>query len=731
MSPSAHRLIPALGVVLAVALLGFGAVGVATAQGDDARLPKTFTLAARHAGDQATYEGWSSYAVPAGTYESRWNESVTWGLEQPFLMDDGTWRAVHERRTSSDRTLDVTVQGSELSVAEFSSSFVETATGAVIGHKGLAGISGSAGWSLGALSESHTASSILVQTDWHVDECALETRLVAGVSLAAPVDLPASCGILDGPLSYTASAVRVDGLQAIRFEALQSGTDGSTFRSLYEFAAGVPEPLREEWSRSGPGDESAVGRRLVGFEAGSGAWATGIALPPARPLPPIVLAPHEPWGPSDLGVQHPFPASQAWAAARDDLTFTKFRDYLAAHPAARAVSGDYEELHDGNRTSRIWSFDIIEPGQEEQRFWLTATRTSGPAGAVGTDLLGLPVSAPVERDEHEFSGFEVHSEGFPDGEWPDQVPTVASVMQRWQALTGSPEPANSWSFSSDGVEAGSALIRFPPTSVLAQVQGETRTATATFLHLRADLDGSIAALVEEQRVESQSRAGLQDDVPAGIQPGDRLQGSRPTMVLSSIGWAAPSTPAASGAAAISLLAGLLYWLWPALKGAPIGLFSRIEAPRLLEHPVRRGLVDAVEANPGIHYQALLRLVGGGKGATEHHLRKLVDAGLLVRHQGPGYTCFFPPRTDHRVAAAVGLLKSGGARRVLAAVQQHPGVSSVQLAAMTGLDASTVSHHVARLAGAGLLEASKVGRTLSIRPTGIAGAALDAAAGAAA
>jgi predicted transcriptional regulator len=124
-------------------------------------------------------------------------------------------------------------------------------------------------------------------------------------------------------------------------------------------------------------------------------------------------------------------------------------------------------------------------------------------------------------------------------------------------------------------------------------------------------------------------------------------------------------------------------------------------------------------------------VGGGKGAVEHHLRKLVDAGLVVRHQGPGYTCFFPPRTDHRVAAVAGVLKSASARRVLAAVQARPGLSSAELAAATGLDASTVSHHVHRLAAAGLLEPTKAGRTLSIRPTGLATQALGSVAGAAA
>ena len=57
-SPFIRRFIPAVGVALVVALLGFGAIGMASAESAaDDELPAAFRLAERHAGDKGVYRG--------------------------------------------------------------------------------------------------------------------------------------------------------------------------------------------------------------------------------------------------------------------------------------------------------------------------------------------------------------------------------------------------------------------------------------------------------------------------------------------------------------------------------------------------------------------------------------------------------------------------------------------------------------------------------------------------
>ena len=720
------RLVPAAGVALAVALLGFGAIGMATASSDpgDKGLPATFRLAERHAGDRGVLRTiWDE--GNGQTSEAR--ASFLWLEEQAFLDGrDGTWRAAHGRLVDFEHDSDLTAGGMSFEVDSWWMTWHATATHAVVGHTGAIGAAVGTSVSFGAaglpVTQRQSYMSAYQGTYWtDTDDCSLQVRLASGVRLDEPITFPESCAAEGQPTPvYLARPSEVDGIPTVRFEwAFEQ--DVAVHREAEEYAHGIPEPLLVE-SVSSIGDQVTYryATILEGFEAGTGAWDTSIRLPAPLTLPPVELAPREPWGPSEAGVQHPFPASQAWARARDDPTFAEFRDYLARNPDAVAAYSEYQQERDGNRTHRTWDFTLWPDAQgPDGGFFLQVTQTVGPAGAAVTDLLGLPAKAPQETTEYAVWGGD-RSFG-PPLELALELPTVSSTMRRWQAHTGSTEPANAWGVEPRLASAGLVGFQMPAMQVSDYVTGTERTGNGTFVHLQVDANGAAYALVQVESSLWRQVGGSPPPqaVQADAQPD--LEASR--VVLAGMAWTPPSTPAASGAAAVSLLAGLLYWLWPAIKGGAVGLFSRIESPRLLDHPLRRAIVDVVEAQPGIHYQAVLRTVGGGKGAVEHHLRKLVDGGLIKRHQGPGYTCFFPVGTDHRVAAAAGLLKAEGARRVLAAAQKRPGLTSADLAAATGLDPSTVSHHVHRLAGAGLLRTTRAGRTLAIEPTGLAGPAM--------
>jgi DNA-binding transcriptional ArsR family regulator len=301
--------------------------------------------------------------------------------------------------------------------------------------------------------------------------------------------------------------------------------------------------------------------------------------------------------------------------------------------------------------------------------------------------------------------------------FPDRLPTVASALAIWKAFTEDPHEGNAWGLSLDGpngtlaVEAGWTGLALPARPI---TDGSTQRANATFNNVGIDGHGVVLYRTDIVAVSQRSQ-GLTGSTWLRSSSGGN------TTALAGV-FAFPGLPAAAGLSAMSVLLAAAYYLWPLAKSGSLGLFSRVRESDLLENPVRRRLMSLVEAQPGIHYQALVRGSGAGKGATEHHLRKLTGAGLIVRRAGAGFTCYFPTGSDPALAAAAPALKSDGARRILQAIRRAPGLSASAVALGTGLDPATVTHHVQRLRSAGLVDADRVGRSLALRPTALGQAA---------
>lgn len=711
-----QRLLPATGVALAVAILGFGVIGLAVADGGEEGFPTSFRLAERHGGDKGVYQIVDEHLGEGGE-RREYDDRFFWSEEQPFMDGrDGTWQAVHARRTDSGLPwgYQESPEGSYVPVPVWWVDWVESATGRTVGVSSLLGLTTtSLGPLLGDLnpvSSAERTMALNAGTHWQDDEgCDLETLLRAGVRLDAPIRLPESCTEPgEDPSVYTASPGEVDGMATVKFEETYVG-DGWSSEGATHYVASLPEPVREEWTYSEQGvllwHYTAT---LTGFEHGAGPWVAGIELPPPVDLPPIEVAPRDPWGPSEAGVEHPYPASQAWAEARDDPTFTGFRDYLAAHPGAMAARGDYHEEREGNQTHRSWMFIIhADATSGDGKFMLFATQTTGPAGAAAADLLGLPLQTGVPTTTSDHTGTEWTDQGEP-GPLPTSMPTLASVMARWQAQTGSTAAANGWSFDVDQVTAGQAGVDMPTPRAQDLVMGGQRQGRASFLQLAVAHDGTPWALVQEERSASNSNVGLTGAPPGKVPPPSPQATAWAGMV-----WTLPSGPVASGTVAVSLLAGLIYWLWPFVKSGAVGLFSRIQGPKVLQNPRRARILDAIAAEPGIHFSELLRRTGVGNGSLHHHLKVLRDAGRVEARAAQGYTCYFPAGAPQAVVLGAAAAKADGAQRILGHVRAHPGRSVKEVAMECGLHPSTVTYHVQRLCEAGLVDALRDGREVRL------------------
>ena len=220
--------------------------------------------------------------------------------------------------------------------------------------------------------------------------------------------------------------------------------------------------------------------------------------------------------------------------------------------------------------------------------------------------------------------------------------------------------------------------------------------------------------------------------PRSAGSGDQAVQDPPVATALSLGtglWKFPTSQGAlAGAGLLALLAATAYYTWPFMKAGAAGLFSRVHDPEvLLQHPVRAGMRDLIEAEPGIHVRALRERLGLGRGAADHHLRKLEGLGLVQRIQDGGYACLFlRGQQDRRMMHAAPVLKAQGARHLLDAVAAAPGRTGADVSRATGLAAGTVTYHMKRLERVGLLDVERAGREVRMSVTDVGRRILDGA-----
>jgi DNA-binding transcriptional ArsR family regulator len=306
---------------------------------------------------------------------------------------------------------------------------------------------------------------------------------------------------------------------------------------------------------------------------------------------------------------------------------------------------------------------------------------------------------------------------------PATLPTVPALLQRWEAIRGSGSDPSAWAFQLGDGESGS-------WDAAGHADSLNGSLSYSFLGLRP---GGAPLFLEE--------TDGPDHPPADDSPDSYGSAYHPDLgspdwndprgfSMASMVWTFPkpeTTAAVSfGAALVGLVA---YVLWPALKSVPglgaMGLFSRIGPDEVLDHPLRAQIVSLVESEPGLHFQELARRLETGRGTLEHHLRKLVDANLVVPQSSRGFTCYFPKgKVDRHLMAAAPVLKSTGARQVLQAINSGPNRAAQDIAETTGFTPSTVNYHLKRLVGAGLVLSQRVGRFTLLAPTTLGQQALS-------
>lgn len=140
------------------------------------------------------------------------------------------------------------------------------------------------------------------------------------------------------------------------------------------------------------------------------------------------------------------------------------------------------------------------------------------------------------------------------------------------------------------------------------------------------------------------------------------------------------------------------------------LFSRILPEKSMDHPARRQIADAIGAQPGIHLQALVQELGLARATVEHHVRVLMQSGVVHERRLGRYRCYYrglPQRFPS--APPPSTMRSHHARDVLRQITANPGSAVGDVAVAIGSPPRVVSYHIQRLAQAGLLRLEHQGR----------------------
>ena len=716
------RLVVSTLVALATLLVSVIAIGATAANESE-----SITFAASHTGDEWTYDialddGWQSrpddpvqadgpahvfsFALkPEGVRlaDRALHDSARLDVEGYSHWPDGEYGDAEEPRWQAMRR---------------SAWFGEGGTADVVATEWRAGAGkGSSGSSILLLSSSRSVEVEAVQREFDgsgLVPC-LGPTLAAGDSVAigdrvtlwSPCTLGRILRFIAEPAIFKAMSIEdVAALPALRLDS-QSGV-------RVWFNPGIPYPVQVYLPPSdGHGAATLV---LSGFHVGS-------VLYPVEDHGPrdvandVRMAPPQLWGPEDADSGSPFSASEAFEVARTLEGWSELRDFLERHPDAFAVDGAFLETRvaldlapgvsqDGGR-KLVWWFSL-QGGDECLSFSVTRSEPKPT----------LLDPMPNASDAAESNGGPC-TVGAEPALRPTEWPTAASALALWDAYALAPGGTRAWAFQAPTAHAPGRMVAGLPSLVGEEYSSPTGFGMSIVSGDRGlQLEGGLpvgASNTEIAYAYTSSVAGMPLPSQAAL-PVSSTDETAEDLPLA-LG-AALSPAAAAGVSILSLLAGALYFLWPTLKGGVVGLFSRVQPEAVLGHPHRTSIMLAVESEPGIHYQALLRKMGLGNGTLEHHLNTLVSAGHLRRVRNGGYTCYF---VGAPVAGAAAL-KSEGARRLLQELRLHPGQGLVEAATASGLSPATASHHLARLEEAGLVRSMRDGRSRRLWPTAAASAA---------
>ena len=114
------------------------------------------------------------------------------------------------------------------------------------------------------------------------------------------------------------------------------------------------------------------------------------------------------------------------------------------------------------------------------------------------------------------------------------------------------------------------------------------------------------------------------------------------------------------------------------------------------------LMKNIEQTPGIRYRELLRLTGLVNGVLSYHLSALERTNLIKVNRESRITRYYPVNVSDKESAILNFVRHEPIRQILLFILQHDMCTFNEIVDHTGKAPSTVSSHLKRLRGAGII-----------------------------
>ncbi|WP_436344686.1 winged helix-turn-helix transcriptional regulator [Natronorubrum sp. FCH18a] len=111
---------------------------------------------------------------------------------------------------------------------------------------------------------------------------------------------------------------------------------------------------------------------------------------------------------------------------------------------------------------------------------------------------------------------------------------------------------------------------------------------------------------------------------------------------------------------------------------------------------RRQIRAQVRANAGIHFNELVRESAYAPGQIQYHVRRLIDAGELVREECYGQTHYYPPQYDEWERGALALFRRETVREIVVYLIEHEPCRPATVADDLDIARSTLEYHLDHL-----------------------------------
>jgi DNA-binding transcriptional ArsR family regulator len=117
---------------------------------------------------------------------------------------------------------------------------------------------------------------------------------------------------------------------------------------------------------------------------------------------------------------------------------------------------------------------------------------------------------------------------------------------------------------------------------------------------------------------------------------------------------------------------------------------------------RVSLMKNIEQTPGIRYRELLRLTGLVNGVLSYHLSALERTNLIKVNRESRITRYYPVNVSDKESAILKFVRREPIRQILLFILEHDMCTFNEIVDHTGKAPSTVSSHLKRLRGAGII-----------------------------